>query len=78
MENKIKVGQSFDVVEILHSRPKNENNFKIGGHTLSLGRNNQYFCNGISGGIEHGGFTTLALNDQQVKKIGKLTITKVK
>lgn len=77
MENKIKVGQTFDVVEVLDTKYENDY-FKIGGHTISLGRNDQYFCNGPIGGIANDGFTTLALADHWIKKIGKLTITKVK
>lgn len=78
MKNKIKVGQSFEVVEILGQSYKKSKPFKVGGHTLSLGRNSQYFCNGVSAGIDQGGFTTLALDSSKVKRVGKLTITKVK
>ncbi len=83
MEN-LKVGQSFEVVEVLTDKWSG-NPFKVGGHTIrSLGNVwNHTLANGmewvcanekIDLNFNHG----LWMPDSEVRPIGKLTITKLK
>lgn len=85
MNNKLKVGQSFEVVEVLQNRNYHINLFKIGGHTIKSSGNrwNHTLANGYKWecaleksdlNFNHGVWMT----DYEVKPIGKLTITKLK
>ena len=81
METKLKVGDSFEVVEVISSEYEN-NPFKIGGHTLKMSVINHIL---INGNINYGGYfkeylgqKTLCLLYKHTKPIGKLTITKIK
>lgn len=78
MKNTLKIGQSFHVVEVLQSGVDKyiEKRFKKGGHTIMLGFN-KCIMNGESA-FSFGGINTLYLSDNDVKLIGKLTITKLK
>lgn len=80
MKSKLKVGDSFEVVEVLKGVNDcyNVEVFKIGGHTIYTGHNSQCICNNGYVGITYEGYSTLAILDSYRKPIGKLTITKVK
>ncbi len=80
MKNQLKVGQTFEVVEVLRNPYGNKHDyFKVNGHTISLGRFEQHVCNGTEQGIKHDeGYSSLALSSNNRKQVGKLTITKVK
>lgn len=77
---ELKVGDSFEVVEVLDHN-YSDNQFKVGGHTISLS-----ICHQIANGQidndgwfeEYLGQKTLCLLSEHTKPIGKLTITKVK
>ncbi|QQT43316.1 Uncharacterised protein [Sphingobacterium multivorum] len=76
MENKIKVGQTFEVVEVLTDGGYFDS-FKIGGFTIG-----ETFGFGISCLCNTENFTKtyryMSTIDEEIKPIGKLTITKVK
>lgn len=80
MKTKLKVGDSFEVVEVKSGANDSYRDkvFKIGGHTLFMGKHSQCICNNGYKGIPSNGYTTLAILDSYRKPIGKLTITKVK
>lgn len=77
MERKLKVGDSFEVVEVLCCLEYviDLNIFKIGGQTLCIG--NKVLTNGNSK-LFKGKNDFLFLNKRRKKPIGKLTITKLK
>lgn len=82
MKTKLKVGDSFEVVEVLSS-PYFKKTLKVGGQTLKLSKINDVLVNGID--CNHVGVNeellyqrTLCLAYKDTKPIGKLTITKVK
>lgn len=74
MEN-LKVGQSFEVVEITKHCDYEVygNSYKLGGHTLLKGRWN-VLENGVNGNGNYYAFDM----DKLPKKVGKLIITKLK
>lgn len=81
MNNKLKVGQSFDVVEVLSTQYYIDA-FNIGDHTFKY--KGEYICTSNSyreDYVELGilnCFNRLNLRPSSVKPIGKLTITKLK
>lgn len=87
MKTKIKVGDSFEVVEVLKNTFSDKTLFKIGGFTLGMKYTNEYTkCIGngtkkIESDLSRKFMSTCYLNmrvGKEVKPIGKLTITKVK
>ncbi len=75
---KLKVGQSFEVVEVLHNG-FTYGVFKTGGHTISFDDFNQLLNGHLDAYSKtYMGQRTLCLGLNETKPIGKLTITKVK
>lgn len=77
MERKLKVGDSFEVVEVLdcNEYDTEPNLFKLGGQTVGIG--NLVLVNGSSEMFK-GKNEFLFLSKTRKKPIGKLTITKLK
>lgn len=77
MKTKLKVGDSFEVVEVIDANEYSteKNIFKKGGHSLRDGHT--VLINGNSG-LFKGKDQYLYLDIRRRKQIGKLTITKVK
>lgn len=83
VENKLKIGQQFEVVEVLTDGGYRVNPFNIGGHTLAFNGNKDILVNGAFSGDrslykEKHGCCTLYMHDDEVKPVGRLTVTKVK
>ena len=78
MEKELKVGHTFEVVEVLYSN-FNYNEFKVGGWTVSFTEHRQ-LLNGTNNNSydKTMGQNTLCLPYNGTKKVGKLTVTKVK
>ena len=80
MERKLKVGDSFEVVEVLANELYND---IIGEHCVNLGliEDESPLYNNVFVSIKNYktsfGYVTLLL-DSEIKPIGKLTITKLK
>ncbi|HWL22307.1 MAG TPA: hypothetical protein VNR38_00905 [Ureibacillus sp.] len=78
MERKLKVGDSFEVVEVLQNS-FSSGVFKTGGHTVSFDDYHQLLNGHLdSYSNTYMGQRTLCLGLNETKPIGKLTITKVK
>lgn len=82
MKNKLKVGQTFEVVEVLTDGGYSDNVLKIGGFTIDFG-----YESILANGVNFYRFSKDGANFNQrwasmykneIKPIGKLTITKVK
>ena len=80
---KLKVGQQFEVVEVLTDGMYHVNPFNIGGHTLAFNGNKDILVNGASSGdrslyTEKHGCCTLYMYLGEVKPVGRLTVKEVK
>lgn len=79
MENNLKIGDSFEVVEVLQYGFTDKTLFKLGGWTVSK---EDYFSiytcliNGLNENVYFSKFLNMRLGE--VKPVGKLTITKLK
>lgn len=79
MENKLKVGQTFEVVEVLDGSKymeafvKGLQTIKIGYNYVTTDKHYRKYPDNVSNSFYH-----LYLCDKEIKPIGKLTITKVK
>lgn len=73
MENKLKVGQTFEVVEVLRDGGYGKYAFNIGGFTIG---NKNILVDGLN--ILSNDNSVLFMTKNEIKPIGKLTITKVK
>lgn len=83
MENKLKVGQTFEVVEVLTDGGFTDKSlFKIGGYCTA--EINKYLGNDAfdvyPNGINENNYPypLMMKRNEEIKPIGKLTITKVK
>ena len=79
MEDNLKVGQQFEVVEVLTGGYYSYGLFKTGGHTI-MSEGNFVLTNGKNyRDIYRGQFGYSAhMYDTKVKKVGRLTLTKIK
>lgn len=77
MKTNLKVGDTFDVVEVLTDGDYSEEHFKIGGWTIGcVYSNNIYDCLN-NGSFIQGGLLSMYLNTE-IKPVGRLVVTKVK
>lgn len=79
MENKLKVGQTFEVVEVLTDGGYS-NLYKVGGHSI-ITHDRQVITNGINPyAIQRNEYKqhTAYMYESEVKPIGRLIVTKVK
>lgn len=81
MENKLKVGQQFEVVEVLtEGMFTDETLLKIGGWTVGLDSPGRPVVRCFPNGSNYYNYPNL-LNmfiDIEVKPVGRLTVTKIK
>lgn len=84
MKDSIKIGQSFDVVEVLTDGGYSKGVLKKGGFTIDFGFG-WIMANGVNykgmwtdGDTLFHGQSYAVMYDNEIKRIGKLTITKVK
>lgn len=79
---ELKTGQSFEVVEVLTDGTYSPNPFKIGGYTICFNSTDVLVNGRYSGyrGIfrEKHGCCTLYMLPEEIKPVGRLTVTKIK
>ena len=82
MENQIKVGQSFEVVKVLTDGGYSDKSlFKIGGYTIGKQHSLLGGIRTLSNGENihnHQNLIYLSPLEGEIKRVGKLTITKIK
>ena len=79
MEDNLKVGQQFEVVEVLTGGYYSYGLFKTGGHTIMSDKNIVLTNGETPRFIERSQFGYSAhMYDTKVKKVGRLTLTKIK
>lgn len=78
--NKLKIGQSFEVVEVLKHGFTDTSLFKIGGFTIGISTYDFNCVNCVINGENYSNNRTLMWMEkgEEIKPIGKLTITKLK